>query len=277
MSPRRQSAKTVSLDERDILSRATSMPHFQSNKENIASAQASRMLHHINTVCSKQLKVGIHTSIKQNGLMEFFDDEKNWGENRIKVGRSWKKDELRLKSNEDLHKLWYILLKEKNMLLTMEHECKHKFEYFPNPERIDKVEESMENLETVVRERNKAYYKLETGEHGERPTRIVRNQIGLPFRYKMTEHIIPKFMNEKWRQNNIHYYGGYAVQKFLRLYREKLFIRRRRHRNYNQMQVQLLLRRFPNMDIEALKSKYPDVDLEKVKKYHRSQGHYVPQ
>lgn len=40
--------------------------------------------------------------------MEFFDDEKNWGLDEVKCGRSWRKDELRLKSNSDLHKLWYI-------------------------------------------------------------------------------------------------------------------------------------------------------------------------
>ena len=33
----------------------------------------------------------------------------------------------------------YILLKEKNMLLTMEHEAKRECNFFPNPERIDKV------------------------------------------------------------------------------------------------------------------------------------------
>lgn len=47
------------------------------------------------------------------------------------------------------------------MLLTMAEAYKQKLEGFPNPERIDKVEESMESLETVVRERNRAYWKLE--------------------------------------------------------------------------------------------------------------------
>jgi len=39
-------------------------------------------------------------------LMEFFDDKKNWGEIEVKSGRSWRKEEMRLKSNSDLHKLW---------------------------------------------------------------------------------------------------------------------------------------------------------------------------
>jgi len=39
-------------------------------------------------------------------LMEFFDEPKNWDEDNIKCGRSWRKEELRIKSNEDLHKLW---------------------------------------------------------------------------------------------------------------------------------------------------------------------------
>jgi large subunit ribosomal protein L47 len=71
--------------------------------------------------------------------MEFFDNSKNFGENEVKHGRSWTKDELRIKSNTDLHQLWYVLVKEKNMLLTMEHECKDKCQLFPSPERLDKV------------------------------------------------------------------------------------------------------------------------------------------
>lgn len=98
------------------------------------------------------------------GLMEFFDSPENWGQTAVKVGRSWKIDELRLKSNSDLHKLWFVLYKEKNMLLTMQEQCFDNGYAMPNPERIEKVEESMENLENVVKERNRAYFQLEVGE-----------------------------------------------------------------------------------------------------------------
>lgn len=116
--------------------------------------------------------------------MEFFDDEKNWGAVQVKSGRSWTKDELRIKSNSDLHKLWYVLLKERNMLLTMEEDAAREVKLFPSPERRDKVEESMENLEAVVRERNKAYHLLETGETGERQGRMEKSILGLDFYYK---------------------------------------------------------------------------------------------
>lgn len=36
----------------------------------------------------------------------------------------------------------------------------------------------MKNLETVVRERNKAYYDLEVGECAERPGQLVTNLLG---------------------------------------------------------------------------------------------------
>lgn len=146
-----------------------------------------------------------HTTTQRWDIMEFFDDSKNWAQNEVKHGRylhlpyhfnrrsptlscrnyrAWSADELRIKSNVDLHKLWFVLLKERNMLLTMEHECNDKMELFPSPERIDKVKLSMENLETVVRERNRAYHQLEIGTDGERPQKVVYNQLGMRFLYR---------------------------------------------------------------------------------------------
>lgn len=55
------------------------------------------------------------------------------------AGRSWKASELRLKSWDDLQKLWYVLLKEKNMLMTQRQLLHSQNFRFPNPERIPKV------------------------------------------------------------------------------------------------------------------------------------------
>merc|ERR1712244_208205 len=99
-----------------------------------------------------------HTSDPRTDLMEFFDRKENWGEEQTITGRPYRKDELRIKSNEDLHKLWFVLLKERNMLLTMLQAYEDDHEVLPNEERLDKVDESMANLEEVVRERNRAYY-----------------------------------------------------------------------------------------------------------------------
>lgn len=209
-------------------------------------------------------------------LMEFFDDKKNLGENEVKHGRSWALPELRIKSNTDLHKLWYILLKERNMLLTMEEEAKEKHLYMPSPERLDKVKESMENLETVVRERNRAYFELETGETGERPGRLVTNQLGMRFFYRSFEHIIPRFMNKKWRESHNFHYTGYAVKKFQLLYREKLWNEKRKTRNRDRNEVIHLLKRNPNLDKQMLAEKFPNVNIEKLEKYDKFRGHHVP-
>ena len=49
---------------------------------------------------------GISTSAPRYGLEEFFPKEEDVLEDSDKIGRSWRARELRLKSNEDLHKLW---------------------------------------------------------------------------------------------------------------------------------------------------------------------------
>uniref|UniRef100_A0A2K5K424 Large ribosomal subunit protein uL29m n=1 Tax=Colobus angolensis palliatus TaxID=336983 RepID=A0A2K5K424_COLAP len=81
----------------------------------------------------------LHTTLSRKGLEEFFDDPKNWGQEKVKSGAAWTCQQLRNKSNEDLHKLWYVLLKERNMLLTLEQEAKRQRLPMPSPERLDKV------------------------------------------------------------------------------------------------------------------------------------------
>ncbi len=85
------------------------------------------------------LKCNISTTIPKLDLMEFFETGSNIKEDTIKHGRPWRMEELRIKSNTDLHKLWYVLHKERNMLLTMEKMYKDEAESFPSPERIAKV------------------------------------------------------------------------------------------------------------------------------------------
>lgn len=72
------------------------------------------------------------------------------------------------------------MLKELNMLLTMQEESKRLKKLFPSPERIEKVEESMKNLENVVRERNRSYLQLEVSEEetGDRPFAFRRDMFG---------------------------------------------------------------------------------------------------
>jgi hypothetical protein len=71
------------------------------------------------------------------------------------IGRPWKSDELRLKSDGDLHKLWYVLLKEKLALksdvyyiTTKDYE---KTKLLKNC--IEKVSLSMSRLRSVMGER----------------------------------------------------------------------------------------------------------------------------
>ena len=237
---------------------------------------------------------------------EFFDDPKNFGADSVKVGRQWLKDELRIKSNEDLHKLWYILfniyqfvtpkkwieikkiifyfryilLKERNMLLTMEHNYKEEVLAMPNQERIDKVEESMDNLETVVRERNRAFYELETGESGERERIIRSGPFGIDVGYVKQEHTLPRKYNIPYRKMlryRYHTSWGPEVREFHARYLEL-----RRKEEWNERMTQMrkvswILKRFPDSDEDAIKEKYPLADINAVKRWYKIKGHHSNQ
>lgn len=89
-----------------------------------------------------------------NPLEEFFEADRSPDDDKpVVYGRSWKASELRLKSWDDLNKLWYVLLKEKNMLMTQRQMLNAQNLRFPNPERIPKVRKSMCRIKQVLTER----------------------------------------------------------------------------------------------------------------------------
>lgn len=201
----------------------------------------------------------ISTTAVNRSLDEFFDDPNCFGETKVKSGRPWRIDELRLKSNSDLHKLWFVLYKERNMLYTMQEAAKEAYEIFPSPERIDKVEESMANLENVVRERNDAYWQLEVSHSatGERPSVFRRDVFGRPRWHKTSQHIVPYARNFKFRNSQG---PGKPSESdwFFRQYREM----KRKHYNYKRARtaryIRDLLRRFPDADIDYIAELHPE-------------------
>lgn len=96
------------------------------------------------------------------------DDVKQWSgmsddqRKDAKNGRSWRANELRLKSHDDLHKLWYVLLKEKNKLKSDFLMCKQLGQIFFGKNDLKKVQLSMSRLLTVVNERKRlrAQYRI---------------------------------------------------------------------------------------------------------------------
>jgi len=113
----------------------------------------------------KQTNRCITTTSSRRGFEEFFPPGVYNGENYIEEdpvsGRPWKAPELRVRSNTDLHKFWYVLLKERNMLMTLDHECKRLGIFVPGPTRLRKVENAMDLVEKVINERNNSILDLQ--------------------------------------------------------------------------------------------------------------------
>ncbi|XP_064021759.1 large ribosomal subunit protein uL29m [Pogoniulus pusillus] len=187
----------------------------------------------------------LHTTLSLKGLEEFFDDPKNWGEKTVKSGDAWNIKHLRAKSSEDLHKLWYVLLKEKNMLLTLEQESKRQLKPMPSPERLKKVEKSMKNIDLVVQEREVALRLLQTGHEKPVPGEWRHDFLGRTFWYSYKEWPIPWHLNERYRNKRFYYLTH--VNKFIRLRLEKNLRRRARRQSLERKRKKVLERKFPHL------------------------------
>lgn len=94
----------------------------------------------------------------QKAIEQFLDIGSSAGARR--TGRAWRTSELRLKSFNDLHSLWYILIKERNVLLTEKAWCKTNGRYWTNgSSNMTKVRVSMARVKTVLGERGRAARK----------------------------------------------------------------------------------------------------------------------
>ncbi|KAJ7324747.1 hypothetical protein JRQ81_017767 [Phrynocephalus forsythii] len=186
-----------------------------------------------------------HASLSRHGLEEFFDDPKNWGKPKVKSGDSWTVEQLRGKSSEDLHKLWYVLLKERNMLLTLEQEAKRQTVPMPSPERLDKVKESMERMDLVIKEREDALRLLQTGQEKERPGEWRHDFLGRIFWYTFREWPIPWYMNTRHKKKRFYYLQN--VKPFLRLKLEKYLHRQVRKRELEKKKWEVLQQKFPHL------------------------------
>ena len=112
----------------------------------------------------------------------------------------------------------------------------------------------MENILSVVKERDIAYNVLETGTTGEQQPYKIRNFVGLPYKRTPTEHYVPKELNSRF--NRMH--PGYQkwMEPYLRRYDEKM--RQKDHWAEKRFadEREKLLQKFPNLteeDVEHIK------------------------
>lgn len=187
----------------------------------------------------------LHTSVSRKGLEEFFDDPKNWGQEKVKSGASWTCQQLRNKSNEDLHKLWYVLLKERNMLLTLEQEAKRQSLPMPSPERLEKVVDSMDALDKVVQEREDALRLLQTGQEKARPGAWRRDIFGRIIWHKFKQWPLPWYLNKKY--NKKRFFAMPYVDQFIRLRIEKHARAKARKQSLQKKKEKILREKFPHL------------------------------
>ena len=99
-----------------------------------------------------------HASGPRRGLEEFYDARhRSKAPEDGAAGRAWEACELRRKSFNDLHRLWWTLYKERNVLLTESARARRNGMRLKYPQRKAAVRKSMGRIKQVLAERRKIY------------------------------------------------------------------------------------------------------------------------
>lgn len=136
-----------------------------------------------------------HTSKVRLTLQDYFDSPSGWtwSEEGLPTGRAWAATELRNKSFDDLHGLWWSCLKERNKLESQKQESRRFKLYFPFAERAGTVRDTMARVKGVLWERRIAYLQAQALVEG-------KSQVET-FGRKMKRKSIPKRNYTKDKRN----------------------------------------------------------------------------
>ena len=121
--------------------------------------QALQAVHAPNSI----FKMSFSTSNHTLGLQDFFDNGNGWAWNEklMPTGRAWMSAELRRKSFEDLHALWFTCIKEQNKLSSMKQEAARFQLFFPYKPRGIQVRLTMARIKQVLWERRTAFLQAQ--------------------------------------------------------------------------------------------------------------------
>ena len=100
-----------------------------------------------------------------NRLRDFFDTAEGWHWNTDQTvnptGRAWLPSELRTKSFDDLHSLWWVLIKEQNKLYSQWSEAQRFGFHFPHKDRLHQTKLGMARIKTVLWERRIVWFQAQ--------------------------------------------------------------------------------------------------------------------
>jgi hypothetical protein len=162
----RSSGRLASVDA-SVVASVTSSSSYDATKHSVTaigslinrSYSSSSFLNRRNERYDKSIK---KWDVSGKGFDQFVE-KKEKIEDVTLTGRSWTPAELRRKSFDDLHKLWFVLYKERNMLLSEREKIKRMNRpIIPMEEtRYIKVKRSMGAIKFVLNERSKIKKTLE--------------------------------------------------------------------------------------------------------------------